>query len=600
MVDVYLSGKYIGYVDNALEFIDQIKAERRLGRISKQVNIYYDEDYNQVFIETSKGRVLRPLIVVKDGKPLLTERHLQQLSKSEISWDDLVSQGIIEYLDPAEEENALVAFYSEDLTPQHNYLEISPLAMVGYVTSLVPFGQHNHGVRMIQGAKNQKQAIGLYAANFHQRLDMDVNILHYPQQPIVKTVMHDVSNYKKHAAGQNIVVAIMAYEGYNIEDAVIMNKASIDRGLARSSYFRQAFAEELRYPGGLTDNIQIPDKDVSGYRSEREYRLLEEDGIIFTEAVVNEGDVVIGKVSPPRFLSSVEEYTLGSTTRRESSVSLKHGESGIIDMITFTETEEGNRLVSVKVRELRIPEIGDKFTSRHGQKGVIGMIYKEEDMPFTASGLKPDLIFSPHSVPSRMTVSHLIELIAGKLGALSGRFVDGTMFDSEKPKDLRKELLNLGFRDDGSEVMYDPITGKRYKTRIFVGDIYYLKLKHLVANKMQARARGPVQLLTRQPTEGKSRQGGLRLGEMEKDTFVAHGASLLLKERFSSDNTILPICTSCGMPAIYDHRKDKLYCPVCGDKSEISFIEVSYAFKLLLDELKSLCMYPRLKLKLKY
>ncbi len=600
MAEVYISGKYVGTVDNPKEFIDQIKTERRLGNLPIDLNIQYDEDYDQVIIETSKGRVSRPLILVKDGKPLLTERHLQQLEKNEISWNDLVSQGIVEYLDASEEENALVAFYAEELTPEHNYLEVAPLAMVGFVTSLVPFGQHNQGVRMIQGSKNQKQAMGIYMANFHQRLDMDVHLLHYPQKPIVKTIMHDVSNYEKHAAGQNLVVAIMAFEGYNIEDAIIVNKASIDRGMGRSTYYRPVFAEELRYSGGLTDKICIPDKDVSGYRSEKEYRLLEEDGIVFTEAVVKEGDVVIGKVSPPRFLSAIEDYTLGGSSRRESSVALKHGEQGIIDMVVLTETEAGNRLVAVKVREPKIPEIGDKFTSRHGQKGVIGMIYNEEDMPFTASGIKPDIIFSPHSVPSRMTVAHLIELLAGKVGALAGRYIDGTMFDSEKPEDLRKELLKLGFRDDGSEVMYDPVTGKRYLARIFVGDMYYLRLKHIVANKMHARARGPVQLLTRQPTEGKAREGGLRLGEMEKDTFVAHGASLLLKERFSSDSTVIPVCNNCGLIAIHDYRKDKVYCPVCGDKADIRFVEVSYAFKLLLDELKSLYVYPKLKLKLKY
>jgi len=221
-------------------------------------------------------------------------------------------------------------------------------------------------------------------------------------------------------------------------------------------------------------------------------------------------------------------------------------------------------------------------------------------MPFSASGITPDLIFSPHGIPSRMTISHLIELISGKVGALSGRYIDGTAFNSEKEEDIRKELLSLGFREDGVETMYNGKTGEIYKAKIFVGNMYYLKLKHMVANKIHARARGPIQLLTRQPTEGRAKEGGLRLGEMEKDTFVAHGASLLLKERFDADKTIVPVCEQCGLIAIYDAHKNKSYCPICGDNVEITNVEVSYAFKLILDEFKSLCVYPKLGLTFKY
>ncbi|PIN79741.1 DNA-directed RNA polymerase subunit B, partial [Candidatus Woesearchaeota archaeon CG10_big_fil_rev_8_21_14_0_10_34_8] len=253
-----------------------------------------------------------------------------------------------------------------------------------------------------------------------------------------------------------------------------------------------------------------------------------------------------------------------------------------------------------RLRSLRVPEIGDKFTSRHGQKGVVGMIVDLPDMPFSASGITPDLIFSPHGIPSRMTISHLIELVGGKVGALNGKYIDGTTFESESEDGLRKQLVSLGFRENGTEVLYNGITGEKFHARIYIGNMYYLKLKHMVANKLHSRARGPVQLLTRQPTEGRAKEGGLRLGEMEKDTFVAHGASMLLKERFDSDKTVLAVCEDCGLLAVHDEYKRRSHCPVCGESSNISHVEIAYAFKLLLDELKGLCIYPRLELKNKF
>jgi DNA-directed RNA polymerase subunit B' len=600
MTEVFLNSKYLGTVDDPDSFVSKIREDRRMGSVTSNLNIYNSEKAKKIFIETSKGRARRPLIIIKDGQPLLTEKHLKQLEKNEISWSDLIKQGIIEYMDAAEEENALVAFFEKDLTPEHTHLEITPLAMFGLTTSLVPYGNFNQSTRLNAGSKNQKQALGVYSSNYPVRMDMDVNLLHYSQMPIVKTVMHDISGYDKHPAGQNIVVAVMSYKGYNMEDAIILNKSSIERGFGRSTYYRPSIAEELRYSGGLIDQISIPDKDVKGYKSERDYRYLEDDGIIYPEAQVAEGDVVIGKTSPPRFLSSLEEYNLAAGTRRESSVAMKHGERGVVDFILLTENEEGNRLVQARIRDERIPEIGDKLTSRHGQKGVVGLIVPEADMPFSASGIIPDLLFSPHGIPSRMTISHLIEIIAGKVGALSGRYVNGTTFDAEPEEKLRDELKELGFRENGMETFYNGVTGKELHAKIFVGNMYYLKLKHLVANKLHSRARGPIQLLTRQPTEGRAKEGGLRLGEMEKDTFVAHGASLLLKERFDSDKTIVPICENCGIIAIKDEFKGKSYCPTCGENVVITDVEISYAFKLILDEFKSLGIYQKLQLESKY
>ena len=600
MAEAYLNGKFLGTIDEPESFVKNLTEERRKGSVHSNVNFYFDKQLDELWIESSKGRVRRPLIVVKDGQTLLTDKHLTQLQKNEITLKDLIEQGVIEYLDAAEEENTLVAFEKSDLTPDHTHLEISAVAMLGIVTSLVPFGNYTQQARLLIGSKNQRQALGLYAANFPVRMDMDVNVLQSPQRPVVKTLLHDISNYDAHPAGQNIIVAIMSYKGYNMDDAVILNKGSIERGFARSTYYRPSVAEELRYSGGLVDNISIPDKDVKGYKSEKDYRLLEEDGVIFPEAKVKEEDVVIGKTSPPRFLSGFDEYSLTSNIRRESSVSMKHGEEGVIDFVLVTENEEGNKLVQIRVRDERVPEVGDKFTSRHGQKGVVGLIVPEADMPYSASGIVPDLIFSPHGIPSRMTISHLIEMVGAKAGALAGRYVNGTTFSAEKEEDLRKELQSLGFRENGMETMYNGITGEKFEAKIFIGNIYYLKLKHMVANKIHSRGRGPIQLLTRQPTEGRAKEGGLRLGEMEKDTFVAHGASMLLKERFDSDRTIVPISEMSGMLAVYDEFKNKSYCPIYGENVEISNIEIAYAFKLILDEFKSLCIYPKLELENKY
>lgn len=600
MTDVYIDEVFIGTVEKPKEFIKMIKEERRLQKIPSTLNVLYNERLNEVYIEVSKGRARRPVIVVENSKSRLTEEIQRKVAISEISFKDLIDQGIIEYLDALEEENSLIALREEDITKDHTHLEISPITIVGICTALIPYSNFGGSSRLIRGSKIQKQSIGMYSSNFLMRIDTDASVLHYPQQPIVKSFMSDIYNYQSHPAGQNVVIAMMSFEGYNMQDSIILNKGSVDRGLGRSTYFRPYSVEELRYSGGLMDDIGTPDKETKGYKSEKDYRLLEKDGIIYTGAVVKEEDVIIGKTSPPRFLGDLEEFSIAANIRRESSTTIKHKESGVIDMTLITENEEGNRLVQVRMRDQRIPESGDKFASRHGQKGVIGMIVPQEDMPFTSRGVIPDIIFSPHSIPGRMTISHLIEILAGKVGSLKGDYIDGTPFDSTSEEELRRQLKELGFRDDGTEIMYNGITGEQFKVRIFIGNIFYLKLKHMVANKLHSRASGRIQLLTRQPIEGRAKGGGLRIGEMEKDCFVAHGASLLLKERFDSDKTTIYVCENCGMVAVFDSFKSKKYCLRCGTSTDITAVEISYAFKLLLDELKSMVVYPKLLLKSKY
>ncbi len=599
--EVYLNDKFVGYVENPEQFLKAIREARRKGQLPPTVNVYYDEKANKVFVYCNKGRLLRPLIVVENGKPKLTKEHLEKLAKGELTWEDLEKQGIIEWLDPSEEENVYVALDEKELTPEHTHLEIGPQVLFSIVTSLAPYANYNQTVRLNRGIRPQKQALSIYTYNFLLRFDSDVSILYYPQEPLVRTFTHEIfRDYD--IIGQNVVVAVMVGHGYNMEDALVFNKGSIDRGLFRGVFFRPYEAEELKYPGGLKDEIRIPDPDVRNYKGSEAYRNLEEDGIVYPEAEVKGKDVLIGKVSPPRFteIAAFETLTVTGLTLRDTSITVRSEEKGIVDMVVITETKEGNKLVKVRVRDLRIPELGDKFCTRSGQKGVIGLILPESDMPFTASGVKPDIIFNPMGLPSRQTVGYLLEALAGKVGAYSGRYIDGTPWDEEPEEALRKELLRLGFREDGTETMYDPISGEEFKVKIFVGNIYYMRLKHMAANKLHARARGPYTLLTRQPTEGKAKEGGLRLGEMEKDVILAYGAPILLKERFSSDKTIIYVCEKCGAMAIDDTIRKRRYCPVCGETERIKAVETSYAFKLFLDELISLGIWPRLRIKPKY
>ncbi|MEK6837582.1 MAG: DNA-directed RNA polymerase subunit B, partial [Nanoarchaeota archaeon] len=365
-----------------------------------------------------------------------------------------------------------------------------------------------------------------------------------------------------HPQGQNVVIAIMSYKGYNMEDGVVMNKASVERGLGRSIFFRSYVTEEKKYWGIEKDEIKIPDKSIGGYRTEEAYAHLAKDGIINREIEVTSGDVLVGKVSPLRFFGPVESFMTETENRRDTSETIRHGEEGIINNVLVTETANGNRLVKISVRSERVPELGDKFASRHGQKGVVALITPEENMPFTASGITPDIILNPHAIPSRMTIGQMLEIIAAKKAAMSAEEFDGSVFNSFDEQGLRSALIKLGFRDDGKETMYDGITGQRLEARILVGPCYYQKLHHMVSNKIQARARGPVTLLTKQPTAGRVKQGGLRLGEMEKDCLIAHGASLLLKERFSSDRYKVPICDKCGLVAVEDRAKGRRYCAI--------------------------------------
>ncbi len=597
---LYLNGRVIGYIDEPLSFVGEVRNTRRKGQISGEVNIAYFERPNEIHVNTDRGRLRKPYIIVEGGRSRFTPELSDKLRRKEINFNYLLRNGVIEYMDAEEEENALVAMDPSGISESTTHLELDPASLFGFTIGTSPFPEHNALARHAMSANFIKQSEGLYATNFNQRFDSRSFILFYPQKPLVSTAPYDATGIMNHPSGQNFVVAISTYYGYNMADAIVMNKGAIDRGLGRSLFYKSYSDEERRYPGGQKDRFRIPPPTAEGYMGEHAYAKLSEDGIIEPEMYINDGEVLIGKVAPPRFLEEnigaggLEEKT------RDDSVVLKAGESGVVDSVVFTETPGATRNIKVRIRSLRIPEKGDKFASRHGQKGVIALVVNQEDMPFSESGIIPDLLLNPHSIPTRLTFGHLMEMLAGKASAVTGSMTDGTAFAEDGSKridDYGKMLESNGFDRHGEEFLHDGITGSRFKAKIFTGVVYYNRLYHMASNKLQVRSRGKVQILTHQPTEGKARQGALRFGEMERDALIGHGASLLLKERMldQSDKTTVLVCRLCGSMGYYDYIKRMAVCPMC-NSAPMADVEISYAFKVLLDEIRSLHILPSIKL----
>ncbi|MDP6458962.1 MAG: DNA-directed RNA polymerase subunit B, partial [Candidatus Bathyarchaeota archaeon] len=595
---LFVEGYLLGYSTLPNQLVDTVREMRLRGEISGEMNIAFYPNHNEIYVNCDEGRIRRPLILVREGKPLLKARHVRNIQQGRWQWSDLIKEGIIEYIDAEEEENAFIATDNTEVSEEHTHMEICIYSILGVTASIIPFPEHNQSPRNTYQAAMAKQAPGMYALNFKDRADTRGHILHYPQMPLAQTRPMEIMGFNDRPAGQNYVVAVLSSNGYNMEDAIIFNKSSIERGLGHSSFYRIYKAICKQYLGGAKDRLTLPEAGIRGYHGAESYRMLEEDGLISTEAQVRGGDILIGKTSPPRFSEEYRGFEVRGPKLRDTSIAVRPTEQGVVDTVFVTKNIEGSYLIKAKVRSHRIPELGDKFVSRHGQKGVIGMVIPQEDMPFSAHGIVPDIIINPHAFPSRMTVGQFLESVAGKAAALKGEMVDGTPFINESLESISETLRKLGLEPGGRELMYDGQSGRMFDSHIYVGLSFYQKLHHMVVDKIHARSRGQVQMLTRQPTEGRARGGGLRFGEMERDCLVGHGTAMLLKDRLleESDAYTIYICERCGKLGFYDIRQRKYVCSICEGKGHVEPVVVSYAFKLFLQELQSLCLSSTLEL----
>ena len=602
---VFVDGRLIGYYKDGQKLADSLKELRRNFKIHPHVGIFlYQSDFEgstkRLYVNCNAGRVLRPLIVIKDSKPLLTQELIDKVSKKFLSWTDLLHMGVIELVDANEEENCYTAIDENDVK-KHTHMEVFPSAILGAGASIIPYPEHNQSPRNTYESAMAKQSLGFSTPLMNASTYVRQHLMLYPQTPIVTTKAMGLLGLEERPAGQNCVVAVLPFDGYNIEDAIVLSKSSVERGLGRTFFYRIYEAEAKQYPGGMRDNFEIPtaEGNIRGFRGDKAYRLLEEDGVIATEATVQGGDILIGKTSPPRFMEEYREFEVKGPYRRDTSVGVRPSESGVVDTVVMTQSHDGGRMYKIRVRDLRIPEIGDKFASRHGQKGVVGLLVNHEDLPYTEEGIVPDVLINPHAFPSRMTVGMFLESVTGKAAALRGSKMDGSAFVGEKLEDVKGVLEAAGFKYSGKETMYDGRTGKAFPVEVFIGVVYYQKLHHMVADKIHARARGQVQMLTKQPTEGRARGGGLRFGEMERDCLIAYGASMMLKDRLldESDKAEIYVCERCGLVSYYDIKQRRFVCRVCGDKAKVTSVSVAYAFKLLLQEMMSLDVAPRLLIK---
>jgi DNA-directed RNA polymerase II subunit RPB2 len=597
---------------------------------------------------------MRPLFVVDNdprsddrGKLKLKQEHVEKLRKDlavlasgEVNnvseetrdaiifgWKGLIKNGVVEYLDAEEEETAMIIMSPDDLEehrmvrngeeyeepildphrrikPKPNpsihrwtHCEIHPSMILGICASIIPFPDHNQSPRNTYQSAMGKQAMGITLTNYNVRMDTMANVLYYPQKPLATTRSMEFLKFRELPAGQNAIVAIACYSGYNQEDSVIMNQSSIDRGLFRSLFYRAYLDQEKKVGMSVMESFEKPDRRDTLRMKQGTYDKLDNDGIITPGSRVSGDDIIIGKVAP--IAPDAEE--LGQRTKlhvkRDVSTPLRSTENGIIDQVLLTTNQDGLKFVKVRTRTTKVPQIGDKFASRHGQKGTIGITYRQEDMPFTSDGIIPDIIINPHAIPSRMTIAHLIECLLSKVGALRGQEGDATPFTDVTLTTISNILKDYGFQQRGFEVMYNGHTGKKLAAQVFLGPTYYQRLRHMVDDKIHARARGPLQILTRQPVEGRARDGGLRFGEMERDCMISHGASAFLKERLLdvSDAFRVHICEICGlMTPIASLSKGQFECRPCKNKTKIAQIVIPYAAKLLFQELAAMNVATRM------
>lgn len=608
---MFLNGAWIGTlnVEDTLDTLERLRKAKRTGRIHIQTGIIWRAALREIWITTEAGRMLRPLFhmgalreIAADGTgAILKEVHSQKTWEDLLLWSTPGGEHLIEYIDPGETESALIAMKADEAVsagaPDYTHAEIHPSTTLGTLASNIPFPDHNQSPRNSYQCAMGKQAMGMFALNFRERFDALAHMLCYPQVPFVSPFMSKFYGSQSMPSGQNIVVAIMTYTGYNQEDSVMINRGFLDRGGFRSIFYRTYKDEERKNQSSSEEErFTRPDPSLTKQMKNANYEKLDESGFVPENAYVDTDDILIGKIVPLRVPTGMV-IPVGAKRFRDVSRTMRNNEIGWVDRIFKNRNGEGYSFAKVRMRQDRIPEIGDKFSSRHGQKGTVGMILNPEDMPQTASGIVPDIIINPHCIPSRMTIAQLMETLLGKMGAELGCLGDGSPFNEVTLEKITTILRDqLGMEPQGNEILYNGYTGRQMETSIFVGPVYYQRLRHCSADKMHSRSSGPLVMLTRQPAEGRAREGGLRFGEMERDCVASHGVTEFTKERFMECSDLFRCwsCRDCGLIAVVNPKEGIWNCRGCGNSVNFSAIEIPYAYKLMLQELETMCISSRI------
>ena len=608
---LFVNGAWLGIIKNkdAIDVLEKLRYAKRCGRIHVQTGIIWRAALREIWITTEAGRMLRPLFFaaaireIAADKTGLLAAHVNGLNTWEqlMMWESPAKNHLVEYIDPGETESSYVAVWPADVLEHtdrsYTHTEIHPSTILGTLASNIPFPDHNQSPRNSYQAAMGKQAMGMYALNYRERFDAMAHLLCYPQVPFVSPFMSKFYGAQEMPSGQNIIVAVATYTGYNQEDSVMINRASLDRGLFRSIFFRTYKDEERKnQSSGEEERFANPDTTTTRQMKNANYDKLDETGFAPENQFVNSDDILIGKVVPLRIPTGMV-IPAGAKKYRDVSKTMRNNESGWVDRIFRNRNGEGYSFAKVRVRQDRIPEIGDKFSSRHGQKGTLGMILNPEDMPQTADGMIPDMIINPHCIPSRMTIAHLLETLLGKMACRLGCLGDGSPFNGVTLDGLQKILRDdLKMEPSGNEILYNGYTGRMMETSIFTGPVYYQRLRHCSADKLHSRSSGPLVMLTRQPAEGRAREGGLRFGEMERDCVAAHGVSEFTKERLMECSDLFRCwsCQDCGLIAIVNPKEGIWACKGCGNTTNFSAIEIPYAYKLLLQELETMSITSRI------
>jgi DNA-directed RNA polymerase II subunit RPB2 len=606
---VFLNGGWVGMHEKPAQLRETLQTLRRRKDIDSEVSIQMDLKNLELRIASDCGRCTRPLYIVDYEKQqtYINQSHISKIKSGEWVWGDLMREGLIEYLDAEEEECSMIAMMIEDLVKTRAYCrtythaEIHPAMIFGICASIIPFPDHNMSPRNVFQSAMGKQAIGVFGTNFYARMDTYACVMCYPMKPFVGTRSMNYLRFREMPAGTNTMVFIMCYTGYNQEDSLMLGQSSVDRGFMRAVSYR-CYAAEEKYQGNKpVDQFCRPSDFKTLGKKRGDYSKLDADGLAEPGVRVLGDDIIIGRTSPLPPDQETPGDQVAKHDRKDNSVPVRTAENGIVDNVMLSVNKDGFKFTKVRIRTLKIPEVGDKFASRHGQKGTLGIMYRQEDMPFTHFGVTPDIIMNPHAIPSRMTIGHLVEQLTGKVGALVGCQGDATPFTRVTVKDISGRLHDMGFQRFGNERVMNGHTGRPLTNKIFVGPVYYQRLKHMVSDKVQSRSRGPVQTLVRQPTEGRAKEGGLRFGEMERDCIIAHGSAKFLKERLFdvSDAYRIHVCEVCGLFSVADLKKNTFECRLCKDRGKISQICMPYAAKLMIQELMTMNILCRLVLHVK-